>query len=38
MPSSVMVSVVMSVYKEKIEWLRQAIDSILGQTYRNRRE
>ena len=30
-----MVSVVMSVYKEKIEWLRQAIDSILGQTYRN---
>ncbi len=27
------ISVIMSVYKEPIEWLRQSINSILGQTY-----
>lgn len=30
---SVLVSVVMSVYKEPIEWLHQSIDSILNQTF-----
>lgn len=29
------VSVIMSIYKEPIEWLRQSIDSILVQTYNN---
>lgn len=29
------ISVIMSVYKEPLEWLRQSIDSILNQTYRN---
>lgn len=27
------VSVIMSVYREPVEWMRQAIDSILGQTF-----
>lgn len=30
-----MVSVIMSIYKEPIEWIKQAIDSILNQTYSN---
>ena len=29
------VSVIMSVYKEKIEWLQEAIESILNQTFRH---
>ena len=29
------VSVLMSIYKEPIDWLRQSIDSIISQTYRN---
>lgn len=29
------ISVIMSVYKEPIEWMRQSIDSILNQTYTN---
>lgn len=30
-----LISVIMSVYNEKEEWLRESIESILGQTYRN---
>ena len=33
--SEIVVSVVMSVYKEPTEWLRQSIDSILNQTFRD---
>lgn len=33
--SKPLISVVMSVYNEREEWLRAAIDSILGQTYTN---
>lgn len=29
------ISVIMSVYKEPIDWLRQSIDSILGQSYKD---
>ena len=29
------ISVIMSVYKEPIEWMQQAIDSILGQTFKD---
>lgn len=29
------VSVIMSVYKEPLEWIRESIDSILNQTFRN---
>lgn len=32
---SELISVIMSVYNEKSEWLRQAIESILNQTYEN---
>lgn len=34
-PSSPMVSVIMAVYNTKEEWLREAIESILQQTYKN---
>ena len=30
---SVKLSVVMSIYKEPVEWMRQSIDSILNQTF-----
>jgi len=30
-----LVSVIMSVYKEPIEWVKESIDSILNQTYKN---
>ena len=29
------VSVIMSTYKEPIEWIQQSVDSILNQTYKN---
>ena len=29
------ISVIMSTYKEPIEWIRRAIESILNQTYKN---
>ena len=32
---SILVSVIMANYKTKIEYLQEAIDSILNQTYRN---
>ena len=33
MEKSPTISVIMSVYKEPLDWLRQSIDSILRQTY-----
>ena len=30
-----MISVVMSIYNEKKEWIKEAIDSILSQSYNN---
>lgn len=35
MSKSPLVSVIMSVYKEPVEWLRQSIDSILYQTFKD---
>ena len=29
------VSVIMSTYKEPIEWIQESVDSILNQTYKN---
>jgi len=33
--NSDLISVIMSIYNEKIEWLKESIDSILNQTYKN---